>query len=289
MGIDELMQGSIDMHIHPDPEPFPFWKRRMEADETALAAQEYGMKAIVIKSCWYPTAPIAQIAQKRAPNVLVFGSLVLDSAIGGLNPIAVDISARLGAKVIWMPVISTANALSLVKQKTGIPLKGEGISILNRHGHLVPEVTEILEIIKDFDLVLATGHISPLEILTLVDEALKIGVSKIVATHPLEKGGLKLLTLEEQQKLTEKGVFIEHTFWNVMPTGGKQDIGKAVEAIRRVGVRHCIISTDFGQIHHPSAAEGMRMFIAALLQHGFSGDEIEIMGKVNPSSLLGLT
>lgn len=210
--------------------------------------------------------------------------------MGGLNPFAVESSARLGAKVIWMPVTSSTNARHVIKQTTGMPLKGEGISILDRPGHLVPEITEILEMIRDFDMVLATGHISPPEIFALVDEALKVGVSKVVATHPLSTFGLEsTLTLEEQQRLAEKGVFIEHTFWNVMPTGGKLDIDNLFEAIRRVGVIHSVISTDFGQAHHPSPPEGMRMFIGALLKYGFSEDEIEIMAKVNPGKLLGLT
>lgn len=283
------MQGSIDIHIHHDPEPFPFWKRRLDAVGTALVAQEYGMKAIVLKNTWFPTAPIAQIAQQRVPGVLVFGSLCLDLEIGGLNPFAVEASARLGAKVIWMPVISSVNARQLIRDLTGIPLKGKGISLLEPGGDLVPQVTEILEIIRDFDLVLATGHISPPEILRLADEALKVGVSKIVATHPLSKLGMESrLTLEQQQQLAEKGIFIEHTCFSIMPTGGKLDINEVVEAIRRVGTRHCIISTDFGQAHHPPAPEGMRMFIAALLRHGLSEDEIETIAKVNPGNLLGL-
>lgn len=289
MSIEELMQGSIDIHIHHAPEPFPFWKRRLDAVETALAAQEYGMRAIVLKNTWYPTAPIAQVAQQQAPGVLVFGSLCLDLEAGGLNPFAVEASARLGAKVIWMPVVSSVNARHLIRDMTGIPLEGEGISLLEPSGDLAPQVIEILEIIRDFDLVLATGHISPPEVLRLVDEALKVGVSKIVATHPLSKLGMESrLTLEQQQQLAEKGVLIEHTCFSIMPTGGKLGINEVVGAIRRVGARRCIISTDFGQAHHPPAPEGIRMFIAALLQHNFSNDEIEAMVKINPGRLLGL-
>ncbi len=95
-------------------------------------------------------------------------------------------------------------------------------------------------------------------------------------------------TVQEQQQLADAGAFIEHTLWTVMPTGGKQDIGEVAEAIRRVGVQKYVMSTDFGQAHHPPAPEGMRMFISTLLQYGFSEDDIELMVKINPGKLLGL-
>jgi len=284
--IEGLCQGSIDMHLHAGPEPV---ETRLDAVEVALEAQEYGLKAIVLKNIFYPTAPLAYIAQKSAPNVSVFGSLCLEYETGGLNPFAVEAAARLGTKIIYMPTQSSTNSRRVLKQTHGYTLKGDGISLLDQKGQLVPEVTDILEIARKHEMVVATGHISPREIFALVDEARKVGVSKLVVTHALatleyEEG----LTIEEHEQLAEKGVFIEHVVWNILPTANFDPPPGMAEFIRRAGPEHCIMCSDLGRAYVPTPPEGMRIFISTALRWGFSEDEIEQMVKINPGRLLGI-
>src|SRR3989304_4169189 len=94
--IERLMQGSIDMHVHHGPDPRV--ERRLDALQTALQAQEAGMRAIVLKNHDYPTVPVAYIVGQLAPKVAVLGSISLDYEVGGLNPSAVEASARMGAR-----------------------------------------------------------------------------------------------------------------------------------------------------------------------------------------------
>ncbi len=285
-GIDDILCGSIDMHVHHSPDSL--LKRRLDALETAKQARELGLRGIVLKSHDYPTVALAHLVNQLVPEVSTFGSLCLDYESGGLNTFTVEVSAKLGARVLWMPTFSAVNSRSKTADTLGIKLPGEGITIL-RGDKLIPEVTDILHIIKDYDIILASGHLSPREIFALVEEAERIGISKMIITHPLERGVVEeSLGLEAQQQLANEGAFIEHCFLTLMPTGGKLDPSQMVAAIRAVGAEHCIMSTDFGQIYHPPAPEGMRMFIGTMLRYGLTQAEVELMVKANPARLLGL-
>jgi hypothetical protein len=277
--IDNLLRGCIDMHMHAGPDPRV--ERRLDALQAASQAQEAGMRAIVLKSHEYPTAPLASIVNQVVPDVTTIGSISLDFEVGGLNPCAVEASAKMGAKVVWMPTFSSANDMS----KQG--RSGEGISILDEKGKLLPVVHEILAIVKQYRMVLATGHVSVEESFALVETACKAGLLKIVVTHPLMEKLGAYLNLEQQQQMAAKGAFIEHCFVNTMPLEGLHP-EKIVESVRTVGAEHCILSTDLGQAHNPAPAEGMRMAIATMLLCHLTEREIELMIKVNPASLLDL-
>ena len=46
------------------------------------------------------------MVSKLVPEVNVFGSICLDYEVGGLNSYALEASAKLGARVVWMPTHS---------------------------------------------------------------------------------------------------------------------------------------------------------------------------------------
>lgn len=278
--IEELLHGSIDMHIHHGPDIK--MERRVDALQAARQAQEAGMRAIVLKNHAYPTASLAYILNQVVPDIAVFGSITLDFEVGGLNTHALEASARLGAKIVWMPTVSSAN-----DAKRRNPPE-EGTTILDEDGKLLPVIGEILDIVKNYEMILATGHVSASESFALVDEAVKKGVGKIVVTHPLMEWFGACLSLEEQCRMVEKGAYIEHCFAPMMPLAERLEPMKIVEVVKAVGAEHCIISTDLGQSFNPAPAEGMRMMIATMLRCGLTEEEIELMVKVNPARLLGL-
>jgi hypothetical protein len=283
--IEKLMMGSIDMHMHPGPAAGPC---RVDAIEAARQAQQAGMKAIVLKSHNYTAAAIAMMVNQLVPDIHVFGSVCLDYEVGGLNVHALENGAMMGAKVVWMPTFSSTNSINMMRAQ-GLPLKGEGISIINEEGKLVPQMEPILSVIKRRDMVLATGHISPREIFALVEEAQRMGIKKIVLTHPTDKEFLeKLLTIEELQQLAKIGAFAEFTLVGMLPNEFCHDPAQIVKTIKAIGPEHCIISTDLGQPLNPPPVEGMRILIATLFHHGLKPEEIEPMAKVNPAALLDL-
>lgn len=286
--IDTLMSGSIDMHIHFIPDSLS--GRRQNALWLAESAREAGMRALVLKSREYMTVPIALLVDELVPEVSVFGSLTLDNEVGGFNPTAALAAARMGAKVVWMPTFSAANSRAKVEKTFGFKLAGGTLSILDSGGKLLPEVKEIIQIVKEYDIVLASGHLSPKEVFALADEAQTAGVSKMVVTHALQGQIMDAaLTTDQIKQLAQSGVFIEHSFWGSMPTVGGTDPEKIVDSVRDTGAECCIMTSDFGQDYHPPAPEGMRLFIATMLRNGLEEKEIEIMIKTNPAKLLGLT
>ena len=218
--IDNLLDGSIDMHLHCGPDEMRY---RVDALEAAEQAAEAGMRAIVLKNHSFPTTPLASTIGPLVPDIQVFGSVCLDYEIGGLNLDALEKHARLGARVVWMPTFSSTNSRDKMRE-LGLALEGEGFSILNAEGKLVSEIAGILSVIKEYDMVLANGHISPAETFALVEAARKAGIEKIVITHPADYQFLdKVLSLEEQQRLAEMGAFIEQTLVTLLPTEFSDD------------------------------------------------------------------
>ncbi|MFC1816969.1 DUF6282 family protein [Thermodesulfobacteriota bacterium] len=273
--IERLLEGSIDSHIHMGPDAYRL--RIADAHELAIQAKNLGMKGVVLKSHDYPTAPLAQMANKIVQGVEIIGSLCLNDGVGGINPNAVEVSARIGAKVLWMPTFSTFTK----KDGQGIVQR---IFILGNDGKVLPEIKEVLALVKEFDLVLCTGHISKEEIVALFAEAQKMAITKFVLTHPLQGDGT-VLDIQLQKELAEKGAFFEHCFISTMH---KMPMQKIVETIRYVGVERCIFSTDLGQLNNPPPWVGIRMMLESLLQCGLSEKEISILVKKNPCFLLNL-
>ena len=283
--LDELLSGSIDMHLHIGPDEM---QTRVSAVEAAEQAADAEMKAIVLKNHSYPTTPVAIAAQDLVPEVKVFGSICLDYEIGGLNIGTLERHAQFGAKVVWMPTFSSTNSRAKMRE-LGLQLEGEGFSILDNDGKLVPEIDPILEIVKKHDMVLASGHMSPEEIFALVEAAGKKNIDKIVITHPSDGEFMeKTLSIDELHRLAALGVFVEQTIVTLLPTEFCHDPRERVETIKAIGVEHCIMSTDLGQYWNPPPAEGMRFFMAILLRNGLNEKDIEVMAKENPSKLLGL-
>jgi hypothetical protein len=285
--LDNLMMGAIDMHIHFNPDSLIL--RREDALELAYSARDLGMRGLVLKAREFNTVPVALLVGKLVPEVRVFGSLTLDNEVGGLNAAGALSAARMGAKVIWMPTVTSANSKARSESAMGLKLPGQGQVILDSKGKLKPEAREILRIVKEYDIVLGSGHVSPQETFALVEEGRRIGLTKMVVTHALQASLMDSgLSADEIKQLAGSGAFIEHSFWGWMPTVSQADPKQIVESIKSTGAEHCILSSDFGQSYHPPAPEGLRLFIATLMRNGLGEKEIELMVKTNPARLLNL-
>jgi hypothetical protein len=270
--VQEILKGSIDLHVHAGPEPGR--ERRMDALETARHAYEAEMGGFVLKSHQYPTAPLADLLGRVYPGLKVHGAIVLNRAVGGLNAEAVQVSAALGARVVWMPTFDSHFAM----QRQGL---GPGIRLTDESGALAAEVNDILDIASKEDIVLASGHISPSEAIALFTEARSRGVRRMVVTHPTE-----VASPDELKTMVSLGAYPEFTFLSATPSSAKTTPKKMADAIKVLGVEHCVVTTDFGQWMNPSPAEGMRMAIAELLHAGLTPDDVSTLVKGNPSQLL---
>ncbi|MFQ6074712.1 MAG: DUF6282 family protein [Candidatus Bathyarchaeia archaeon] len=248
----ELLEGVIDLHVHAMPCIFdrPF-------DEVALArqARDAGYRAILFKCHHAINADRAYLIRRIVPGIEVFGGIVLNHPVGGINPEAVDAAIGFGAKEVWMPALHAMNHIEVVGMPSyprhvrvrdaGEPRRGvRGITILTDEGELIPQVHEILGLIADADIILGTSHLSLEEVTILIGAARAAGVKKVLVTHPGWEA--TAWSVEEQAEMAEKGAFLEHCFSPCMPYGARYDPRLIAEAIRRVGAHRCVMATDVG-------------------------------------------
>ena len=271
--IEEILKGSYDLHVHSGPDADQ--ERRMDALDTARQAYEAEMAGFALKSHEYMTAPLAYALNRMYPGLNVAGSIALNRSVGGLNPDAVEVAAKLNARVVWMPTIDA----DFSRQKQGA---GPGIRLTDDSGSLRSEVLEVLDVIGQHDLVLASGHASPSEAIALFKEARGRGVRRMMATHPGE-----VATMGEQAEMIALGAAVEYTFLSCMPSRGTMSPQELVSVLRNLGIDNCVVTTDFGQWMNPPPAEGMRMAIAALLQAGLEPEQVSKLVKTNPLKLVG--
>lgn len=279
--IDDIWKGSIDMHIHPGPDPLA--ERPLDSVNVAHIARNAGMKGIVLKSFSYNTASDAFLIEKNlTPELRVFGSVVIGyTTTGGLVHAAetIEAMAKIGCKVIWFPAMDAKHC------RTYLGREG-GISILDDHKNLKPEVYDILKVAKQYRMVVCSGHMSYEESTKMFDAAIELGITKMVATHPLAE--LSRFTLEEIKELAAKGVYIEHVYGTLMPRLGSMDPSDYVDCVKLVGAERSLMGTDLAQVWDMSPADGMRHFIAMMIQFGCAPEEVVLMCKKNPATLLDI-
>ena len=157
---------------------------------------------------------------------------------------------------------------------------------VSRDRELLPEVKEVLSLVGKHGLVLATGHLSAEETLTLLAEAQRRGVKRMVVTHAMNAP--VLMTIPQMQQATKSGAFIEFVGGSLSTPDAKARIDGFADAIRKIGPEFCILSSDLGQRGNALPPDGFGEFISALRARGFSEKETDMMSKRNPARLLGL-
>jgi hypothetical protein len=286
------LAGVIDIHAHAAPETSMLnFKRAFNAIEAAQIARIYGMRGIVLKEHTTETASWAYLVSQMVPGVEVFGGIVLNKAVGGINPVAVEAMAlsRGGrGRVVYMPTVDAAAAR--------VPNSANGVAV-SRNGQLLPETLEVLKVIAKHDLGLSTGHVTTEEALMLIRAAKAAGVNKIYVQHP-NHGGI-VMSMAQMKEAVRLGALIEIVLSGEGLTGGGpktvnaenpvMDYGpQKIADIRALGPANVVISTDLGQPGRVNYAQAFQMAIAVLAKSGFSQAEIDMMTKQNPARFLGL-
>jgi hypothetical protein len=284
------MTGAFDMHVHSYPSLFP---RLTDDLQLAAAYSTVAFGGFVLKGHHESTASRAYLLRRLFPDLQIFGGIVLNRFVGGLNPAAVDACLRTGGRIVWMPSID-ADGHALAHGHTGgydaqgAGLKGtqRGISIFDDHGEIRSEVYEILDLVREADVILATAHLSATEVQALVSTALARGVRKVVITHPFFK--VPSLDPETLADLVRRGAYAEFAYNTLSPMWRYTTVDQVRVAIARVGAERCILVSDGGQRHNPSPPEGLRIFAQSLWERGITEREIDLMIRANPRALLGL-
>jgi Family of unknown function (DUF6282) len=273
------LEGVIDIHVHTAPDSVA---RSIDAIDLARLAESRGMRAIVLKNHYAPTASDAYLVQKVVPGIQVFGGIDLNLSVGGMNPIAVEkmaLTTGHHGKLVWMATFDTY--AQVMKSKENRPYVA-----VSHNGELLPETKAVIAMIVKYDLVMATGHNSAEDDLLLLQEARKQGVKQMVVTHAMLSP--ISMTIPQMQEAAKLGAYIEFVY-NGLIGGAKQfDFSDYAKAIRKVGVEHCILSSDMGQPANPLHPDGLQLFFDGLRKQGLSQADIDQMSKVNPARLLSL-
>ena len=274
------LSGAIDIHVHSAPDNV---ERSIDSIDVATLARDRGMRAIVLKSHYEPTATMAFIVRKAVPGIEVFGGIDLNLSVGGMNAVAVEhmtqITGHYG-RMIWMSTFDAENQVRYSKETRPF------VRVF-RDGQLVPEVKDVIAVIaKHPELVLATGHVSPEEGLMLVREGRRQGVRHMVVTHAMQAP--VLMNVAQMQAAAKEGAFVEFVTSSITGRGGPERADTYADAIRRVGAEFCILSSDLGQKGNPLPPDGFAVFIAGLRTRGLTDAQIDLIAKRNPARLLGL-
>lgn len=290
--ITDLVKQTIDLHLHVGPEIIP---RRYTA-RTLVAEENGNLSGAVLKNHFSSTASAAVEFCDR--GFKLYGGLVLNRSVGGLNPEAIRAAAQLsnGPIIVWLPTISAANFLSKseyeippewVDKRAFRPRKAntiQGISVIDKNGIVTEDTMLVLKAIRDCKAVLATGHISAEETMAIVPRAIELGIKSIIVTHPIYQR--TRLTVDQQRALASQGCFLEQCF--SMISIDKIDIREMVAEIKAVGPESIFLSSDVGQPFSPPPSEALLTFAKLLVDEGIPLQWIRTMLVKNPRQVLKL-
>lgn len=311
---ERLVAGRVvDTHYHVGPE---LVIRRYDVKSLADVAVPFDA-TLVLKNHTYPTTPLAALARARF-GARFHGGVVLNWYVGGLNPAAVesavsgnrthvdDPAPDAGPVVVWMPTVHAASHL----QTHGFAFDPRWSGCCTHDGHAsgpaeagrpqapviafdealrpVRELVESLEAIARHDCILATGHLSAVEVMRLVPMAVDLGIRRIIVTHP-HYPAVGLSDDQQLQLSRYPGVFIEHCF--AIHTQDGIDLDAFVTAICRTGPQCVVLSTDFGQVNSDPFPDGTIRYASALasrLDGRISRDDFIAMFCENGRRALGV-
>jgi hypothetical protein len=318
---EELLKGAIDIHVHAGPHIFSS-PRRVDPFLAAIQARDAGMQSIVYMDVFEMSNGTAWLVNRAIPDFKVYGGLILNTVYGGMNPRAVKTAIHYGdgAKYVSFGAHSTYYQAA----REGRVVDGEFKPLSELYPEFKKELDmcikipvdeepsedldEILRLIADNShIYMVTGHTSVDEGIRLVELANEYGIEKTIVSSAVVKES----TMDQLQYMAKKGAFIEYTLaaythtttipkthyyvereYASIDEGMSREVSGGVkhvaEQITELGSDNCIICTDFGVYTLPTPVEGLREFIACLLDLGIPPEDITEMVKSNPEQLIGI-
>ena len=293
----QIVRGAYDLHVHVAPDVM---RRRISDLQLARRCWDVGLAGFVLKSHYVSTAERAAVVNEAlGGEVRVLGALTLNAAVGGMNPLAVEIAAREGARILWMPTLDALNHratrgdlpegatppmwLALQRDLDTQGITVAAVPVLDEAGRPLPATLEVLRLAARHQLVVATGHLSAFETRAVADGAFSAGVHHVIATHP--DFPQQDLGRDDQLALARQGAFLERCF--TTPFTGKYERARMAENIQATGTERTIVTTDLGQPDNPPVEDGLALMADALHTAGFTDEEITTMIVSNSRLLAG--
>ena len=291
--IDALLVGAIDPHVHSGPSIAP---RGIDHLELLREASTAGFTAIVTKDHDYSGVMTAAMISKHHPELKtkILSSIVLNNVVGGFNPYAVEHTAAMGGKIVWMPTLAAENHLRWEKTSNWVhPASTQkmrpatGIPVLNPDKSVRDDVKEVLDVIAKNDMVLASGHLHISETWLVFEEAKRRGVGRIVLTHPED---IVDASMNDIAGIAKMGAFVEHSLCmfiegSKFKTCESEDLRKHIDA---AGVDQTVLCSDLGQTGTIGPIDGIRRGIRLCMDLGYDDAQIRKMVSSNAARMLGI-
>jgi len=242
-----VITGIVDFHVHSAPSLAP---RHTHDPDTAIAAHDAGVGTLVLKAHEGSTAERAILLGDGA-----IGGVVLNSPVGGANPDAVMVTARLGGRVVWMPTISSlvhkaAHESPELTAHKGISFRA--VPVVDGDGRVLPDWFDVFAEVAAADLILASGHLSLDETVAVFSAARSQGVRRFLVNHPM----MNFLGWRDEhaESLAQLDARIE--------VGVLADIltepGRGTEHLANCYPHELLVfGSDLGHAHYPTVQEGL--------------------------------
>jgi len=285
----DLIAGAWDAHVHAAPSLFPRWGTALELADVCRQA---GMAGIVLKSHHGSSVEIAWAVGKGAPELEVFGGVVLNGFIGGINPFAVESCLALGGKVVWLPTIHAAAHGQVFGSLGAFPFQqarvtrqpAAGIRLLDDRGRPQPLLADVLDVMNDQPAVLATGHASAEEVVALVahirERRLRI---RLLLNHVFFT--VPALSVDQLQGLQSDAVWFETAYFTVS-SKGVLDVADVAERLRALPDARWVMVSDSGQPTNRRSPDALAEFARGLIDAGLDAARVRRMLADEPRRLL---
>jgi hypothetical protein len=290
--IPELLVGAVDLHVHPAPSPFP---RNIGIRGVADQAHAAGFRAILVKSHHHSmVTDIAAVDDAIGGLPLpVYSGVALNNYVGGINPYAVELSLQMGGRMVWMPTVSSEQHICVHEREehlkfpsTSIKLrKTTPIAVLDDAGNLLPETVEVLQLVRDSDAILSTGHMSPPEITAVLRAANRMGLRRLVVNHP---NFVIEANPAQAREWVDLGAVVEHGLvqYDDRTTFFQWQVDTMLSFIDAVGIDNTIIGSDLGQKNNPFPINSYERVLGQLLDAGVSPADVRKLVAVNTGRVL---
>lgn len=290
--IDDLMKGTVDLHVHSGPSLHP---RKLDHIQALREADEAGMRAVLLKDHYYPTMPLTRLINENMGfQTQAIGSIVLNNPLGGFNPSAVDYALKQGARVVWMATAHAKNHMDHEASKPGFKFPQNTKktvapipqTLTDDNGVVRDEVKHILDLIAEADALVSGGHHHVSELFPFYEEAKARGVQRLFLNHPTYVNDC---TFQDVTSMVGMGIKMEHSICMFVELTFKLfDTDHLKAVIDAAGVDNTFFGSDLGQMNNPNPVEGMRQMIALLIDAGYSDEDIRKMTATVAADTIGL-
>ncbi|WP_430297774.1 DUF6282 family protein [Sinomonas sp. B1-1] len=290
-----ILDGAVDLHVHPSPSPFP---RRLPIAEAAWQAHEAGFQAILVKSHHHSMVTDIRAASEALGGlpIPVVSGVALNNYVGGLNPYAAELALAQGGRMVWFPTISSHAHICVHEaegQNMRFPTNNLGlrhtteIGILDAEGALKPEVLDILEVIKGHDAIMSCGHLDADQTERLIEQASSMGIKRILVNHPNFVIGAEP---ERVRRWVGLGARIEHSIcqYDDRTSFYQWGLDTLLGFVKAAGVENTLLGSDLGQANNPLPVDAYARIVRGLLDAGVSKEDVRRLIADNPADLLGI-